>query len=246
MERICPLLALASDRHTVVDGPDAGHRCHAINEIVAIDRARQLQLCLGEAFPRCERFREHLERFGDPRLAPLAAGGRFVQTRIIVSPEPVWAGLSPRRSRRRWARLIGAVAAAGLIAAVGVATASGAFGDDPLGVLTATATPSPSGGEEILAAARTPRPSATPAPTASPSPTPLPPATPLATATPSPEAPALTPPPPPVASRTYTVVAGDTLGLIANRFGTTVEALMAANGITDPDHVVEGQVLTIP
>lgn len=246
MERICPLLALASDRHTVVDGPDAGHRCHAINEVAAIDRARQLQLCLSEAFPRCERFREHLERFGDPRLAPLAAGGRFVQTRIIVSPEPVWAGLSRRRSRSRWTRLVGAVAAVGLIAAIGVATASGAFGSDPLGALIATATPSPSVGEEILAAARTPRPSPTPVPTASPSPTPLPPATPLATATPSPQAPAPTPPPPPVAQRTYTVAAGDTLGSIANLFGTTVEALMAANGISDPDHIVEGQLLTIP
>jgi LysM repeat protein len=244
VERICPLLALASDRHTVVDGPDAGHRCHAYNEIGAIDRARQLQLCLGEAFPRCERFREHLERFGDPRLAPIAAGGRFVQTRLIVSPEPVWAGLSPRRGRGRWRRLIGAVAAVALIGAVGIATASGAFGGDPLGALTATATPSPSVSEEILAAARTPRPSPTPVATASPSPTPLPPATPLATATPSVDP---TPPPTPLpAQRTYTVAAGDTLGLIADRFGTTVEALMAANGISDPDQIVEGQILTIP
>jgi LysM repeat protein len=41
-------------------------------------------------------------------------------------------------------------------------------------------------------------------------------------------------------------VAGDTLAVIANRFGTTVEALMAANGISDPDRIVEGQILTIP
>jgi LysM repeat protein len=244
VERICPLLALASDRHTVVDGPDPGHRCHANDENAAIDRARQLQLCLSEAFPRCERFRDHLERFGDPRIAPLAAGGRFVQTRLIIRPEPVWAGLSPRRGPGRWPRLIGAVAAVVLIGALGVATASGAFGSDPLGGLVSTPTPSASASEEILAAARTPRPSSTPVETASPSPTASPSSTSPATATPSAE-PTPSPAAPP-AQRTYTVAAGDTLGLIADRFGTTVEALMAANGLSDPDHIVEGQLLTIP
>jgi LysM repeat protein len=42
------------------------------------------------------------------------------------------------------------------------------------------------------------------------------------------------------------VVEGDTLALIAQRFGTTVEALQAANGIEDPDEIVIGQVLVIP
>jgi LysM repeat protein len=161
-----------------------------------------------------------------------------------VRPEPVWAGLSPRRGAGRWPRLIGTVAAVALIGALGVATASGAFGNDPLQGLTATPIASPSVSEEILADARTPRPSPTPVATASPSPTPLPPATPLATATPSVD-PTPSPVPPP-AQRTYTVAPGDTLGLIANRFGTTVEALMAANGLSDPDRIVEGQILTIP
>ena len=45
---------------------------------------------------------------------------------------------------------------------------------------------------------------------------------------------------------TATVAQGDTLAAIAQRFGTTVPALQAANGIDDPDEIVIGQVLVIP
>lgn len=45
---------------------------------------------------------------------------------------------------------------------------------------------------------------------------------------------------------TYTVRSGDTLGLVARRHGVSVAALARANGITDPDVVYAGQVLTIP
>ncbi|HEX3053843.1 MAG TPA: LysM domain-containing protein, partial [Aggregatilineaceae bacterium] len=45
---------------------------------------------------------------------------------------------------------------------------------------------------------------------------------------------------------TYTVVAGDTLSRIALRFGTTVQAIVSANGITNPNLIYVGQVLTIP
>jgi hypothetical protein len=60
----------------------------------------------------------------------------------------------------------------------------------------------------------------------------------------SPPAPTPTPPPPPV--QTYAVQAGDTLAELAVRFGTTVEALQALNGIDDPDEIVIGQVLVLP
>ncbi|MCB9640816.1 MAG: LysM peptidoglycan-binding domain-containing protein [Myxococcales bacterium] len=45
---------------------------------------------------------------------------------------------------------------------------------------------------------------------------------------------------------TYTVQPGDNLGRIAQRFGTTVPALQQANGISNPDRIQVGQVLTIP
>jgi LysM repeat protein len=43
----------------------------------------------------------------------------------------------------------------------------------------------------------------------------------------------------------YTVVAGDNLSSIAARFGTTVDSLMQLNGLTDPNFVYVGEVLTI-
>lgn len=45
---------------------------------------------------------------------------------------------------------------------------------------------------------------------------------------------------------TYTVRPGDTLWAIARRFGTTVQALVRANHIADPNLIYPGQVLTIP
>ena len=78
---------------------------------------------------------------------------------------------------------------------------------------------------------------ATPIPTASPLAS-LPPATILDT-TGSPDADEPTP------DVTYVVVAGDTLSRIAEEFGTSVEALVAANDLPDTDILV-GQEILIP
>lgn len=45
---------------------------------------------------------------------------------------------------------------------------------------------------------------------------------------------------------TYIVEAGDSLSVIAGRFSTTVEAIMAANGITDASRIFVGQELKLP
>ena len=45
---------------------------------------------------------------------------------------------------------------------------------------------------------------------------------------------------------TYTVEPGDSLSVIAEQFGVTVEAIADANGITDPTSLFAGQVLVIP
>ena len=44
----------------------------------------------------------------------------------------------------------------------------------------------------------------------------------------------------------YTVQPGDTLSEIAVRYGVTINDLMAANGISDPDSIFAGQELRIP
>lgn len=48
------------------------------------------------------------------------------------------------------------------------------------------------------------------------------------------------------AATTYRVRPGDTLSGIARRHGVGVDALAAANGITNPDRVVAGSVLKVP
>lgn len=45
---------------------------------------------------------------------------------------------------------------------------------------------------------------------------------------------------------THTVKKGDTLSAIAQKYGTTVEALVASNGIKNKNLIYTGQMLTIP
>jgi LysM repeat protein len=46
--------------------------------------------------------------------------------------------------------------------------------------------------------------------------------------------------------RTHTVAPGETLSAIAAKYGTSVKAIVDANGITNPNHVRVGSRLTIP
>ena len=94
----------------------------------------------------------------------------------------------------------------------------------------------------------TPEPSAAPVGNATAQPTPSPSAVPtvkasVSIATPSPRAPTPTPRSTP---RTYVAQAGDSLSTIAARFGVTVQALMTANGLANPNLINVGQVLVIP
>ncbi len=68
-------------------------------------------------------------------------------------------------------------------------------------------------------------------------------AQPTATATPTPRPPTATPTVEPVV---HTIKDGETLSKIAQNYGVTVEAIMEANGLTNPDRIVAGQTLIIP
>lgn len=48
------------------------------------------------------------------------------------------------------------------------------------------------------------------------------------------------------AQKTYTVVKGDTLSKIAKQFGTTVNTLVALNGIKNKNLIYVGQVIKLP
>jgi peptidoglycan endopeptidase LytE len=55
------------------------------------------------------------------------------------------------------------------------------------------------------------------------------------------------PPPPPSSGQTYYVVRGDTLRIIAGKFGTTVDAILRLNPqITNPNVIYVGQAISIP
>ena len=69
---------------------------------------------------------------------------------------------------------------------------------------------------------------------------------PVTTATPETGEPAATSTPAASEEGTYTVQEGDIPVTIAEKFGISVEALMEANGITDPTSLKIGQVLVIP
>jgi LysM repeat protein len=72
--------------------------------------------------------------------------------------------------------------------------------------------------------------------------------TPTSLATPPAEvdSPTPAPPAPPAEAEVYVVQAGDSLLAIAGRFGVTLQAIMDANNLTNPDFVFSGQRLVIP
>ena len=188
-----------------------------------------MQLCLTEAHARCERFGAARTAWlaassGLPRVAPDVAFGR---TRLVLEPEAAWRGLasSPASRINRPALLVAAVA----LAVIGLLVLGSLFGmlkGGPAESASPTASPTPSPSASLLA-------SAPPASTSASAPAsaPIPSATPLVTPAPS--------------QRTYVVQQGDTLNEIAQRFGTTAEAIKAANGLTS-DTINVGQVLIIP
>jgi nucleoid-associated protein YgaU len=91
------------------------------------------------------------------------------------------------------------------------------------------------------AEAEAPAPEVAPAAVEEPAPAPAPEA--------APAPPPPPPPPPPPAPRTYTVVSGDTLWAISERFygdGSKYQRIADASGVSNPDLIHPGQVLTIP
>jgi len=199
-----------------------------------VERSYQQRVCLSDAFARCDRYLEHSARVGDPRNR---YSHGLTSTRLVIPGEPAWAVAAASRRQIRRSQLAGLAAALAVLAAGGVAVVSGAL---PAGLaLLGSAAPSESPVPSVPFPSSTP--TASPRPTAAPTATPpQPTASPTAIPTPTPTA-APTPPP-----RTYVVVKGDTLGAIAARFGTTPNAIAAANGISNPNEINPGQVLVIP
>ncbi len=248
VDRVCPLLALTSDRRTVVDGVDAAHACHALDEPMPLERQMQAQLCLTPRHDRCERYLQHVaRRGGTPGRASVADG--LVSTRLVLAPEPTWRGIAGRARRGRPGRAlaIGGVVVAAAAAGTALAAPAITGGLSLLDVVASSSSASPTAGDETPTA----MPTLTPLPTASATPTRSPSQSPSPVVTPSPSqsiAPtsAPTPSPTPATAQTYVVQQGDTLASIAEEFGIGVAALQSANDIEDPDEIIIGTVLVIP
>jgi LysM repeat protein len=243
MDRVCPLLALVTDGRAAIDGADAAHRCHAEQPPGTIDRQYQAQMCLTAQYDRCERYASYVARTGTSRPGRSDLADGLVSTRLLLTPEPTWKGFA---GRARDVASLGPLAALGagiVVAGVGAVAIASAVGDGEVGATASSSTPEattrllPSPSE---AARQTAEPTQMPTPSASPTATP-----PLVTPAPT-VAPTQAPSPTPAPAQTYTVQQGDTLAAIAERFGTSVAAIQAANGIDDPDSVLIGQVLVIP
>ena len=195
----------------------------------------------------------------DRFLAPIAAG---IVCGLLVA---FGALLAVRRSRdvprTRTALLAIGLCAAAVLGAVALSpllpgyspaqrssfTTPGTPG--PFGVSGATAPPgratsSPAAASPTLA----PKPSspAAASPTLAPSPSSPAAAPPTVAPAPSTPAPAAPSPSPAATGRVHVVRAGEWLILIAQRYGTTVEALAELNGVENPDALEVGQVLRVP
>jgi len=94
----------------------------------------------------------------------------------------------------------------------------------------------------VTASGTSPTTTPVPQPTA----TPPPASTPVPAAPTSTPAPAPTQPAPPSGGTVHTVVRGDTLYSIARRYGVSLQAIVTANGIVNPNLISVGQRLTIP
>ena len=224
MDTICPLLTLDGDPRTVSATPDPAHRCTAGGALAAIDREHQARFCLGGGYESCNRYAAHVADVGPvgATWGPAAPDATFASTRVVL--ETTSRPVLQARPRRLGTAALAVV----LLALIGAVVAWAALG----GFRGLVGGPSPSPSPSSTATA-TERPSPSAFPTASPTAVPTPAPTPESTPTPAPT---------PV---TYIVQPGDTLNAIAARFGTTSQAIMAANGLTS-DIINVGQVLIIP
>lgn len=240
VHEVCPYLA-AEGGGWRSSYPTRDHRCTAIEPPVALALAKQRELCLRRSHSTCATFGAAGDLEETPGL-PIPAGdaGLWPSTSgplIALTPTRGRApGLSAAPARTVQAALIGLMVLAFAVLVVTRTTppapgtgASAAPGGQatPSGAVTAT----PGTSMEVSPSPSLPA-SGSPA-----TPPPSPAATPVATAVPTVE--------PSAPATTYTVKRGDTLSSIAAAYGTTVNKLKKANGLTS-SLIRVGQELVIP
>lgn len=228
---ICPYL-VAEDGAWRSARPTREHRCTAVEPPAPLPFAKQRRLCLTEAHRACPAYEAARER----RAADLAAVGITTSALAARQTRPLTRTIPVALDRP--------TAITGPIGVVDAYRRLGRLGIASLALLAlllvilarftgSTPTPSPS---PTVFAGGSPTPLQTPLPTAAPT-------TPPPTASPTLGSPTPTPAATPII---YIVKRGDSLTAIAERYGTTVQALQDANGIAPGEVIQPGQKITIP
>jgi LysM repeat protein len=235
----CPYLGMVGDRNSHHSFPSRLHLCHA-GEPAHVGLGFQADYCLGGMYPSCARY----QRAEEAAAAPPAAGTGLaepagaadvvpaVAAATVATATPSLGRVKGERRPRGTSPLVSLLLGVALIAIiVAFAAAAGLLHVPTTGSVT---TPTPTGQPSASSAPTTPPASATPTPTSSPTPTPTPTPTPAPTASPT------------SGEILHTVQANETLTSIAAMYGVSVDAIVARNGITDPNLIEVGQVLIIP
>lgn len=232
MERICPYLR-SVDGTWRADRPDPDHRCSSQSPPAHLPLLAQERLCLSSAHGRCEWFRQAearhalvLEQDGIARQRVL--GARF-RPAVRSVPIALDALIGPETNRSRGFAAsprirFGAGLAVLVLLSLGVLLVLAGGQGGP------AATPPP------VAASRVP-PSSDPGTLSSPTPTP--------SADRSP-APATESPSPTPGLVYYEVQEGETLKMIADRFGIRRNRIAAVNDLGSPPRVEAGLVIALP
>ena len=222
---ICPYL-VSRDGSWRASRPDRDHRCTAVRPPAPIPGRTQRRFCLTHDHPDCPAFisartlREtELARDHIPPDAVIPRPGRpLVRTVPVVVRRTRLRGPSLRAVDSPVVLAVGAVVLIALAAYLLLALPGGR---------APAALPSPPASQLAVA-------TATPSPTGTPRPSPPTTGGRTATASPSPS------------GRTYVVRPGDTLIVIAARFGTTPRELRRLNRLRNPNVLEVGQVIRVP
>ena len=241
VDEVCPYL-LSDDAAWRSAYPSRSHRCGATAPPVPVASGKQRSLCLVPSHATCATYLAARESIAGP-AHPSGVADLWPDIRstpiVLESPHAVLSPLPGGTVRTGGQAALAGLMVLAFIALLVARTSAPA----------APGTPSPAateGAAGVLPSATvgtwaSPVASATPrvTPSAVPTPTPSITATPRAT-------PAATPAGTPAATtERYKVRSGDTLSGIATRFGVTVKAIKAANGLQG-NTIRVGQVLIIP
>ena len=252
VREVCPYL-LAADGGWRSAVATRDHRCTATSPATPPSVTKQRDLCLLPVHLGCATYQAARELEAGSRAAEPADGGLWPETRgAVLSLEPV----GGRRSALAGAPglagtqafLVGLMVVAFVVLALARVTPTSLSGEPPASFAAdAVGSPAAAGASGSQASAP---PTSPPTASAASSPSSVPGASAAAGPSAGPSGqPASAAPgasPSAVAGTSYRVRSGDTLSSIAIRFGVTVKAIKAANGLGGASLIRPGQVLVIP